>query len=59
MSVHLRTIVTVYCDGGTHQGLEFSSERPLTEALEYIRRAGWTIKRDGRTLCAQHAKDAS
>ena len=58
MAIHLRTEVRVYCDGGTHRGLEFtvSGDRPMTEAREYVRRVGWTNTRDGRTLCPEHKK---
>lgn len=59
MTINTRTEVHVYCDGGVHQGLEFtvSSAAPLTEAKTIIRRSGWTIKRDGRVLCPKHAKE--
>lgn len=58
MSVHLRTEARIYCDGGTHQGLEVSvaGDRPMPEVRAFIRRAGWTITRDGRTLCPEHAR---
>lgn len=60
MSIHLRTEVRVYCDGGVHQWLEFtvSGDAPKTEARSFIRRAGWVVKQDGRTLCPVHAKEA-
>lgn len=60
MAISMRTEVRVYCDGGVHQGLEFSAfgENPKAEARASIRRAGWVIKRDGRILCPKHATEA-
>lgn len=57
MPINMRTTVNVYCDGGVHRGLEFtvSGERPLTAAREYVRRVGWTLTRDGKVLCPEHA----
>jgi hypothetical protein len=58
MTVYQRVLVRVYCDGGTHQGLEFTVSgddgRHQAKVRETIRNAGWTITRDGSTYCRDH-----
>ena len=57
MTIQLRTVAKVYCDGGVHQGLEFSildHPNPMTASKAHIRMVGWTIAKDGKVYCPQH-----
>lgn len=49
-------LVRVYCDGAFHQPLETRVSYPATKAeiRALMRRAGWTVKSDGRTYCSAH-----
>lgn len=57
MSISATTTVRVYCDGGTHQGLEFilRSFPPTKRELdERVRAAGWVVRRDYTYFCPIH-----
>jgi hypothetical protein len=57
MGILVRATAMIYCDGAPHRALEWSGsgEKALSGPKELARRAGWTIKRDGRVFCPEHA----